>query len=99
MPYNYLIDENIREKFEIGYSNSIIIFDEAHNVAPSAEEVSSFELKTKNLSATLGELHSLQDAKSMEEDKVWKSSSHGISYIKSFTDRFHKYLKKLSLNK
>lgn len=33
MPYNYLIDEKIRENFDIPYNNSIIIFDEAHNIA------------------------------------------------------------------
>jgi regulator of telomere elongation helicase 1 len=32
MPYNYLIEEKIRENFEINYSNSIMIFDEAHNI-------------------------------------------------------------------
>jgi regulator of telomere elongation helicase 1 len=32
MPYNYLIDEKIRENYEINYENSVIIFDEAHNV-------------------------------------------------------------------
>jgi Rad3-related DNA helicase len=32
MPYNYLIDEKIRENFEISYDNAIIIFDEAHNI-------------------------------------------------------------------
>ena len=33
MPYNYLIDEKIRENFDIKYENACIIFDEAHNVA------------------------------------------------------------------
>ncbi len=33
MPYNYLIDDKIRENYEIEYANSVIIFDEAHNVA------------------------------------------------------------------
>ena len=46
MPYNYLIDEKIRATFEIDYSNSVIIFDEAHNIAPCTEEVTSFEVKT-----------------------------------------------------
>ena len=32
MPYNYLIDDKIRENYEIDYANSVIIFDEAHNV-------------------------------------------------------------------
>ena len=49
MPYNYIIDDNIRARFEINYANSIIIFDEAHNVAPVAEDVSSFEVKAKFL--------------------------------------------------
>jgi regulator of telomere elongation helicase 1 len=47
MPYNYLIDEKIRENFEINYKNSVVIFDEAHNIASLAEDVSSFELKSK----------------------------------------------------
>ena len=32
MPYNYLIDEKIRENFDVNFENSIIIFDEAHNI-------------------------------------------------------------------
>lgn len=32
MPYNYLIDDKIRENFRVDWENSIIIFDEAHNV-------------------------------------------------------------------
>jgi regulator of telomere elongation helicase 1 len=47
MPYNYLIDEKIRENFDIQYQNSIIIFDEAHNIASCAEDVASFEIKSK----------------------------------------------------
>lgn len=33
MPYNYIIDEKIRENFEINFADCCIIFDEAHNVA------------------------------------------------------------------
>ena len=46
MPYNYLIDEQIRGNLKIDYKNSIIILDEAHNVAPCLEEVTSFEVKS-----------------------------------------------------
>ena len=74
MPYNYLIDEKIRENFDINYENAVIIFDEAHNIAPCSEEVSSFELKATTLEKSLTELHSLQETQSMNEDKEWKSN-------------------------
>ena len=32
MPYIYLIDESYRSNFNINFENSVIIFDEAHNV-------------------------------------------------------------------
>ena len=38
MPYNYIIDEKIRENFDINFKNSIIIFDEAHNITQCCED-------------------------------------------------------------
>lgn len=49
MPYNYLIDEKIRESYDIKFENTLIIFDEAHNVPQAQEEVTSFELRAKSL--------------------------------------------------
>ena len=53
MPYNYLLEDKIRENYtsyhNLNFKNAIIIFDEAHNIAPCAEEVASFELKAKHL--------------------------------------------------
>lgn len=65
MPYNYLIDEKIRENFDISYKDCIIIFDEAHNIASSSEEVSSFELRSKSLSLVLQELERLQEERAL----------------------------------
>lgn len=56
MPYNYLIDEKIRENFELNFEDSCIIFDEAHNVAQCAEDVTSFEIKSKQLDGVIIEL-------------------------------------------
>ena len=64
MPYNYLIDEKIRENFEINFENSIIIFDEAHNITQSCEDVSSFSIDCTNLEKVIIELTELQDVKS-----------------------------------
>ena len=74
MPYNYLIDEKIRENFEINYVNSIIIFDEAHNCAPTSEEVTSFEVKSGYLEKCLVEIHSLQEARAQNDDREWKAN-------------------------
>ena len=56
MPYNYIIDEKIRENFKLDFTNSIIIFDEGHNVTQTAEDVTSFELPTKLLESSVTEI-------------------------------------------
>jgi Rad3-related DNA helicase len=33
MPYNYILDPTTRQSFNIDVGRSIIIFDEAHNLA------------------------------------------------------------------
>ena len=32
MPYIYLLDEDIRKNLEIDFENSVLIFDEGHNI-------------------------------------------------------------------
>lgn len=61
MPYNYLIDEEIRERTKISYRNSIIIIDEAHNIASCSEESASFDVNTQFLQATIEELKQLKN--------------------------------------
>ena len=60
MPYNYLIDEKIRENFEIDFKNSVMIFDEAHNTAPASEEISSFELRSSYLEKCIREFDTVE---------------------------------------
>jgi Rad3-related DNA helicase len=52
-----------------------LIFDEAHNTAPASEEVSSFEIKASYLEKCLIELRDLQEGKSHNEDKEWKTTN------------------------
>ena len=46
MPYQYILTPSMRETMEINLKNSIIIFDEAHNIGKAAEEAMSFEIST-----------------------------------------------------
>ena len=46
MPYNYVIDPKIRDSMKIEWQNSIIIFDDAYNLASATEDLASFEIRT-----------------------------------------------------
>ena len=37
MPYNYIADERIRDTLKLDFENSVIIFDEAHNISDCFE--------------------------------------------------------------
>lgn len=56
MPYNYIIDEKIRENFELNWENSVIIFDEGHNIPSTCEESASFSVESNNLEKVIIEL-------------------------------------------
>ncbi|CAK77033.1 unnamed protein product (macronuclear) [Paramecium tetraurelia] len=47
LPYNYLLEKDFQDVVEI--ENSILIFDEAHNVQSTAEEGSSFLITHNNI--------------------------------------------------
>lgn len=42
MPFNYLLDWNLFEKNNFTLKDSIIVFDEAHNIDSLAEEGTSY---------------------------------------------------------
>jgi Rad3-related DNA helicase len=42
MPYNYILDIDLLERFSKMIANSILIFDEAHNVADASCEGRSY---------------------------------------------------------
>ena len=68
MPYNYLIDEKIRENFDIDYRNSILIVDEAHNIGGICEEVASLDISETKLNSIIIEISGLK--RSLENSKL-----------------------------
>ena len=44
IPYNYVIDKDLRAQTSIPFENSIIIFDEGHNINQYCEDLYTFEL-------------------------------------------------------
>jgi Rad3-related DNA helicase len=59
MPYNYLLDAYLLTTYSELINDSIIIFDEAHNVAEAACEGRSLILETSNIEAALLELNGI----------------------------------------
>jgi regulator of telomere elongation helicase 1 len=55
-PYNYVLDERHRNTSGVNWRGSIIILDEAHNVASVAEDAASFSLTSVDLAGALQEL-------------------------------------------
>ena len=49
-PYNYLLNPVIRENMGLEVSNSVVLFDEAHNLEDAAETCCSITLSMRALS-------------------------------------------------
>jgi regulator of telomere elongation helicase 1 len=58
VPYNYLFDRDARESTlaEVDFANSVLIFDEAHNLEEFASESSSFDLNSGDVAGCVGEV-------------------------------------------
>jgi Rad3-related DNA helicase len=39
LPYNYVLDSDLREQINLDLENSVIIFDEGHNIESHCEEL------------------------------------------------------------
>lgn len=49
MPYNYILDADLLPRFGDILNGSVLVFDEAHNVAEAACEGRSYELFESNI--------------------------------------------------
>ncbi len=52
LPYNYVLSPYIRKIVKLDVKNSIIVFDEAHNIENTAEKACSLELSFESLEFT-----------------------------------------------
>ncbi|CAM9111560.1 unnamed protein product [Discosporangium mesarthrocarpum] len=58
-PYNYLVDPSVRDIMGISLKNSVVIFDEAHNIESTAREAASANLSLMALINAAKELQKL----------------------------------------
>ncbi|XP_010062453.2 regulator of telomere elongation helicase 1 homolog [Eucalyptus grandis] len=68
-PYNYLIDQSYRKSLSLDWNNSILIFDEAHNLESLCADAASFDLPSGLLTACISEAKSCIDLSVDRRDK------------------------------
>lgn len=56
LPYNYLLDSSIRKSLPVSWAESIVIFDEAHNLEKSASDAASLTMKSSQIGTCIEEL-------------------------------------------
>ena len=52
IPYNYIIDKNLRDQVKLPLQNSIIVFDEGLNIDAFCEELFTFDISVNELFQT-----------------------------------------------
>jgi Rad3-related DNA helicase len=59
LPYAYLVDPAVRNAAlaDLDWSNTVVIFDEAHNISDVSAEAASFTLTAGDLARCIEELH------------------------------------------
>lgn len=60
-PYNYLIDPGNRKSLSIEWENSVLIFDEAHNLEGICADAASFDLPSGLLTSCISEAQNCVD--------------------------------------
>ncbi|PSR96116.1 Regulator of telomere elongation helicase [Actinidia chinensis var. chinensis] len=68
-PYNYLIDRGNRKSLSIGWNNSILIFDEAHNLESLCADAASFDLPSGILTSCISEAKNCVDLSIARRDQ------------------------------
>jgi len=59
-PYNYVLDRQLRRSINLNFKDSIVIFDEAHNLESCASEAASFTWETRDEITLMRELEVLK---------------------------------------
>eukprot|EP00026_Physarum_polycephalum_P000577 Phypoly_transcript_00578.p1 GENE.Phypoly_transcript_00578~~Phypoly_transcript_00578.p1 ORF type:complete len:1233 (-),score=182.25 Phypoly_transcript_00578:64-3762(-) len=56
MPYNYLVDPEVRKNLSVSLHDSVLIFDEAHNLEGICGDAASFDFSSAELAACVREV-------------------------------------------
>lgn len=98
IPYNYLISSEIRRMMNISLNNSVVIFDEGHNIINFFEEEESIYITASDLDITKIKLNQMKCMKDDDDkDILYKEFNEFIGQIneKESSMEFHNHLENL----
>ncbi|KAF9615542.1 hypothetical protein IFM89_024390 [Coptis chinensis] len=100
-PYNYLIDRGNRKSLNIKWEDSVLIFDEAHNLESICADAASFDLPSGLLTACISEAKKCVDlsAKKRSMDKFIDKSANPESFaiLKALLFKLEKRIAEVSI--
>lgn len=70
IPYDYLINPQTRDSLQVSLKDSLLIFDEGHNIERSCESMASFELKAADIAGCISEIDDASDVLEKEAEVV-----------------------------
>ncbi|XP_065868607.1 regulator of telomere elongation helicase 1 homolog [Euphorbia lathyris] len=98
-PYNYLIDRSYRKSLKIDWENSILIFDEAHNLESLCADAASFDLSSGLLTACISEANSCIDLSVVRTEKSNDKSQNpdNFAILKAILLKLEKRIAEVSI--
>ncbi|KAI9139228.1 helicase C-terminal domain-containing protein [Paraphysoderma sedebokerense] len=96
LPYNYLVDSKSRENQNIDVKNSIIIFDEAHNLESTCGDATSFELSSTDIALCINEADEcIRIAGDMTYQGKFDADSYAL--VKALLVKFERHLDSIEI--
>ena len=89
LPFNYIIDKEIKDSLNISLENTILIIDEAHNIENVLENSFSIELITYYFDSMINELKDIINVKKSEEGKSIKNKKFEYFPVKNLLDEIN----------
>jgi regulator of telomere elongation helicase 1 len=82
MPYNYVLDPNIRHRNKLDVKHSVVIFDEGHNIERMCEESVSTELRSHSFAVVIKYMDQLlEKLRDLNENKYEGSDDKELSEL------------------
>ncbi|KAI9104794.1 helicase C-terminal domain-containing protein [Phlyctochytrium arcticum] len=99
LPYNYLIDSHTRKSQSIDVRNSILIFDEGHNLEGSCGDVTSFDITPFELSMCISEAEQAATLSEPSQSGNSEISTDEFHQLKDLLVRFREKVDKIELKR